>query len=150
MLLSKKALGRRCETIETLIGQNTEITGDISFTGGLRIDGKVKGNIAAGDQGNCTLVVSELGEVDGSVTVPYLIVSGTVKGDVTCSKKVKLQSSARVLADINYEALEMAAGAKVSGSMMCHADRPVATLKSVPSGDANANGGKVSAGHGSR
>ena len=35
--------------IDTLIGANTKISGDIHFTGGLRIDGHITGNIFATD-----------------------------------------------------------------------------------------------------
>lgn len=143
MLGNKKTHGKPCETIDTLIGQETEVNGDVSFSGGLRVDGKVKGNVTAGDQGNGTLVVSELGEIDGSVNVPYLIVNGTVKGKINSHGRVELQSNARVMADIHYQELEMTLGASVNGSMVCESGKPAATLKSVPAGEAakSAKGG---------
>lgn len=132
----KSSTEKPCETIDTLVGPKSEVIGDIAFSGGLRIDGKVKGNISAGEPGNSTLVVSELGEVDGSVDVPYLIVNGTIKGTITCSGRVELQPNARITADIHYKALEMSAGASVSGAMVCDTGNSVANLKAVPTGEA--------------
>lgn len=146
MLGGKKSSSEKpCETIDTLVGPKSEVIGDIAFAGGLRIDGKVKGNISAREPGNSTLVVSELGEVDGSVVVPYLIVNGTIKGTITCSGRVELQPNACITADIHYKALEMSAGATVSGAMVCDADKSVANLKAVPTGEATTEGEKASA-----
>ena len=50
--------------IDTLIGAGTTIEGDITFTGGLRIDGNIKGNVKALGSKPGTLVVSELAKVE--------------------------------------------------------------------------------------
>ena len=75
-------MSKPVDTIDTLIGQKTMVKGDIEFSGGLRVDGQVKGNIIARDESNSTLVLSELSEIEGNISVPHVIVNGTVKGNI--------------------------------------------------------------------
>ena len=71
---SKKPQSR----IDSLIGVGTEIEGNISFSGGLRVDGLVRGNITStGDQPGM-LVISEHAEVEGEIRVHHVMVNGKV------------------------------------------------------------------------
>jgi cytoskeletal protein CcmA (bactofilin family) len=107
-----------CNTIDTLIGAKAEVKGDIVFTGGLRIDGKAKGNIVAKGGGNSTLVLSEHAEVVGNVTVPHMIINGRIKGNVQCSERIELQSKAEITGDVHYKVIEMALGATINGNLV--------------------------------
>ena len=73
------------ETVDTLIGVNSILQGDLEFTGGLRVDGHIKGHITALDSNNGTLVLSEAGQVEGNINVPHVIVNGKVKGNINSS-----------------------------------------------------------------
>lgn len=109
--------------IDTLIGAGTTITGDIAFSGGLRIDGEIIGNVhAAGDQAS-TLVVSEHARIQGEVSVSHLVINGTVNGPVVSSGFLELQAKARVTGDIQYNSIEMHLGAVVDGRMI-HTGQP--------------------------
>jgi cytoskeletal protein CcmA (bactofilin family) len=109
--------------IDTLIGAGTTITGDIAFSGGLRIDGEIVGNVhAAGDQAS-TLVVSEHARIQGEVSVAHLVINGTVNGPVVSSGFLELQAKARVTGDIQYNSIEMHLGAVVDGRMI-HTGQP--------------------------
>jgi cytoskeletal protein CcmA (bactofilin family) len=109
--------------IDTLIGAGTTITGDISFTGGLRIDGEISGNVrATGDQAS-TLVISEHARIEGEVSVAHLVINGTVTGPVVSSGFLELQAKARVTGDIQYNSIEMHLGAVVDGRMI-HTGQP--------------------------
>ena len=55
--------------IDSLIGAGTVVNGNVTFTGGLRIDGKVHGNVIAANGEPSTLVISEQAEVDGEIRV---------------------------------------------------------------------------------
>ena len=77
--LARKPNEKPCNTIDTLIGVSTDLKGDIAFSGGLRIDGKVKGNITSRSDDNSTLVLSENAMVTGDVNVPHMIVNGKIK-----------------------------------------------------------------------
>ncbi|MDH3514311.1 MAG: polymer-forming cytoskeletal protein [Gammaproteobacteria bacterium] len=117
------ALGRTpndkpCNTIDTLVGAKTEVKGDIVFSGGLRIDGKVRGNITAKGDGNSTLVLSENAAVSGNITVPHIITNGSIKGNVRAAERIELQSKAEISGDVYYKVIEMALGAVVNGNLV--------------------------------
>jgi len=104
--------------IDSLIGAGTSIEGDISFSGGLRIDGQVKGNVrAAGDQAS-TLVVSEHARIEGEVSVSHVVVNGTVIGPLRSGEFLELQPKARVTGDVEYNSIEMHLGAVVQGRLI--------------------------------
>ena len=44
--------------IDSLIGAGTSLTGDVTFSGGLRVDGEIRGNVRAADGQPATLVLS--------------------------------------------------------------------------------------------
>ncbi len=104
--------------IETLIGPEVEFKGDIDFSGGLRIDGKVKGNITARESANSTLILGEHAEVRGKITAPHIIVNGTINGDVHCTARIELQSSARINGDVYYRLMGIACGAAIAGNLL--------------------------------
>jgi cytoskeletal protein CcmA (bactofilin family) len=104
-------------TIDSLIGQSTSIEGDLHFKGGLRIDGKVKGNVIAEEGQASLLVISENARVEGEVRVSHLIVNGEIVGPVFSADLLELQPKARITGDVNYKALEMHGGALVSGKL---------------------------------
>jgi len=104
--------------IDTLIGAGTTITGDISFTGGLRVDGEIKGNVHAAGDGPTTLVISEHARVEGEIAVSHVVVNGTINGPVLSSEFLELQSKARVNGDVQYSTIEIHLGAVVQGSLV--------------------------------
>ena len=104
--------------IETVIGPQTVLEGDISFSGGLHIDGKVKGNIHADSGSKAVLTVSEQGRIEGDVRVPNLVLNGTVQGNVFASERVELASHAKVAGNLYYSLIEMAMGAEVNGNLV--------------------------------
>ncbi|MEN8763775.1 MAG: polymer-forming cytoskeletal protein [Thiogranum sp.] len=104
--------------IETVIGPQTVLEGDISFSGGLHIDGKVKGNINAESGSKAVLTVSEQGRIEGDVRVPNLVLNGAVQGNVYASERVELASHARVTGNLYYSLIEMAMGAEVNGNLV--------------------------------
>ena len=108
---------RKAKRIDTLVGQHTEIQGDIRFTGGLHVDGTIKGNVIAENDGRSMLSLSECGTIEGEVSVPYVIINGVVIGDVHCSEHVELASKARVTGNVYYNLIEMAIGAEVNGKL---------------------------------
>ena len=116
--LGKAQSDKPCNTIDTLVGAKTELKGDISFTGGLRIDGKVRGNITAKGDGNSTLVLSEHAVVVGNVTVPHIITNGSIKGNVRAVERIEVQPKAEIVGDVYYKVIEMALGAVVNGNLV--------------------------------
>ncbi|GIZ52894.1 bactofilin family protein [Noviherbaspirillum aridicola] len=111
-------LGRKSKgTIDSLIGISTNIEGNVHFQGGLRIDGRVKGNVIADGEEPSMLVVSEHARVEGEIRVAHLVVNGEIIGNVHSSELLELQPRARITGDVHYKALEMHGGALVSGKL---------------------------------
>lgn len=116
--LGKKSDEKPCGTINTLIGAKAEFKGNIAFSGGLRIDGKVKGNITAPGTGSSTLILAEHAEVCGNITVPHMIINGKIKGNVHCSERIELQPQAEILGDVHYKLIGIAVGATIHGNLV--------------------------------
>ena len=104
--------------IDSLIGAGTTIEGNITFVGGLRIDGHVKGNVKATGSKPGTLVLSELSRVEGEIDVAHVVVNGTVAGPVRASEYVELLPKARVTGDVSYKSIEIHVGAIVMGQLV--------------------------------
>jgi cytoskeletal protein CcmA (bactofilin family) len=113
--------------LDSLIGAGTTLQGDILFTGGLRIDGKVNGKVATVDNQPGTLVISEQARVDGEVRVSHVVINGAVNGPVTANDYLELQAKARVEGDVSYRSLEMHVGAIVQGKL-AHAEPESASI----------------------
>jgi cytoskeletal protein CcmA (bactofilin family) len=104
--------------IDTVIGAQTRLEGDVSFTGGLHVDGVIKGSIVAEPGSDSVLTVSERGRIEGDVRVPNLVLNGAVEGDVHASERVELASHAKVEGNVYYALIEMAMGAQVNGNLV--------------------------------
>ncbi|PKM46716.1 MAG: cell shape determination protein CcmA [Gammaproteobacteria bacterium HGW-Gammaproteobacteria-1] len=113
--------------IDTLIGQNTEIRGDVVFSGGLHVDGTLKGNVIADQDSGSVLSVSERGLVEGDVRVPNVVLNGCVVGDVYASNHIELAPQARVKGNVYYKIIEMARGAEVNGNLVHRGEGAVDT-----------------------
>lgn len=108
---------RKIPHMDTLVGQNTKIVGDLHFEGGLHVDGRIEGNVFARDAGS-RLSISERGQVEGEVRVPEVMLNGAVKGDVYASERIELGVKARVEGNVYYNLIRMEAGATVNGKLV--------------------------------
>ena len=104
--------------IDCLIGAGTRVEGNVIFSGGLRVDGHVKGSILAEEGKSGTLVISELARVEGEIRVPHVVINGAVCGPVNSAEYVELQPKANVTGDVYYNTLEMQLGAVVQGRLV--------------------------------
>ena len=104
--------------IDSLIGAGTRIEGNLTFIGGLRVDGEVKGNVVAAADQPSTLVVSEHAKVEGEIHVSHLVINGSVFGPVYSAEFLELQAHSRVLGDVHYNTLEMHLGAIIEGRLV--------------------------------
>jgi len=114
--------------IDTLIGSSTRIEGNVLFSGGLRIDGAVRGNVCALPDQPGTIVLSEHARVDGEVQAAHIVVNGTINGPVHAGETLELQPSARVRGDVRYKSLEIHHGAVVEGKLVHHEDSDVKAI----------------------
>jgi len=108
--------------VHTLIGDNTEFRGDVSFEGGLFVDGAIIGNVEARPGSASIMNLSDKGTIEGTVRVPNIILNGIVIGDVYASERIELAAKARVTGNVYYNLIEMAIGAEINGQMVHEAE----------------------------
>lgn len=103
--------------VDSLIGAATRIEGDICFTGGLRVDGEIHGNVIGGESPDNVLIVSEQARIHGEVRVATVIVNGYIEGHVYATELLELQPKGRIIGNVHYKLLEMHGGAMVTGTL---------------------------------
>lgn len=104
--------------LSSLIADNLHIVGDVLFSGGLRVDGKIEGSVI-GKRGEKSLVVlSEKGCIIGRVRAYDAVINGTVSGDLEVEHFLELQPGAKVSGNISYRQLQMECGATVEGNLL--------------------------------
>lgn len=129
MLGKRKAKSRKLVGhFDTLISSRTSIMGDIVFSGGLHVDGKIKGSVRAEENSDAVLRISEVGDVEGDVIAPHVIINGTVHGDVHASEDLELAEKAAINGNVYYNLIEMAMGAQVNGNLV-HQKAPTGLLQ---------------------
>lgn len=93
----------------SVLGADLVVTGDVTATADLHIDGRVKGDIAC-----AALVQGEASVIEGAVKAQTARLSGTVHGAIEAGELVILRS-ARIHGDVSYDALTIEQGAQVDG-----------------------------------
>jgi cytoskeletal protein CcmA (bactofilin family) len=118
-------------SIESLVGVGMVIEGNVTFKGGMRVDGMVRGDVRAADGASSMLVISEQARIEGEVHAAHIVVNGSISGTVHVTELIELQPKARITGDVFYHALEMHQGAVVDGRLM-HADASKAAPAVAP------------------
>ena len=118
--------------VETLIGEQIEIQGDMRFAGGLHIDGSVKGRVISTDR-DASFSLGATGLIEGDVHAPRVVLHGRVLGHVYAAERLALGATARVIGNVYYRTIEMAAGAKVMGQLISQEEVAPATGEMSPS-----------------
>jgi len=113
-----KKSNRIQNSIDTLIGADTRIEGDIHFSGGLRVDGVIRGNVSEPNASPSTLILSEHGRIEGAIGASKLVINGKVIGPVKANQFVELQAKAHITGDVYYKSLEMHTGAVIEGKLV--------------------------------
>ena len=131
-MFKNKPIHHDGHAIDTLIGPQVTIHGDLVFSGGLYVEGRIHGKVIAEEGERAVLTLAEQGRIEGEVQVPVVISNGQLQGDVYAAERVELAAKARVLGNVHYKVVEMRAGATLTGRLI-HVDAetamaPVATL----------------------
>jgi len=103
--------------IDTLINEDFIIKGDTTYVGGIRLDGKIIGNVNVLGGSNGTLIMGEGSEVKGDIIVHNAIIGGKVTGNIRALDYIEIHHLADIKGDIEYKVLEVHAGAKVLGEL---------------------------------
>ncbi|MEK6302589.1 MAG: polymer-forming cytoskeletal protein [Acidobacteriota bacterium] len=97
-----------------LIGKGVEVSGDIVFAGGLRVEGRVMGSLVS-ESG--TLIVEQAARIEARVDVGICIISGTIEGNLSAKSRIEIHKTARVRGDITTPVLLVEEGAVVNGNV---------------------------------
>jgi cytoskeletal protein CcmA (bactofilin family) len=105
--------------LSSLVADNMAITGDVAFSSGLRVDGRIDGNVTSEEGANGLLVLSEKGRINGTVKTWDAVINGTINGDLEVEHFLELQANARVTGNITYRQMQLDCGAAVEGKLVC-------------------------------
>jgi len=132
---SNKGKGKMTK-VDTLVGEGTCVAGDVTFSGGLHVDGTVRGNVIA-ESGDslALLVIGDHGRIEGEIRVPHVVISGAVSGDVRALESVELAPHAQVTGNIYYTRIEMAMGAEVNGQLIHVTEEKARSLPAPAEGE---------------
>ncbi len=106
------------QAIDTLIGPQVTIQGDLVFSGGLYVEGRIQGKVLAVEGERAVLTLAEQGRIEGEVRAPVVIINGQLVGNVYADDRVELAAKARVQGNIHYQVVEMSAGAQLTGRLV--------------------------------
>ncbi len=128
----KKSSARGGHSIDTLIGPQVVIRGEVAFTGGLYVEGRIQGNVVAQDGPGSVLTLAEHGVIEGEVRVPVVVLNGTLSGDVHAGERIELGPRAQVQGNVHYKVVEMNAGAVLTGRLIHQEQAPVTAALPSP------------------
>ena len=124
---TSKPSSRDGQAVDTLIGPQVTIRGDVEFSGGLYVEGRIVGRVTATGGERAVLMLAEQGSIEGEVHAPVVMIDGRLEGDVHAAERVELAAKARVAGNVHYRVVEMHAGAQLTGRLV-HADAASATV----------------------
>ena len=117
-MFKNKSTQRDGFAIDTLIGPEGVIRGDLEFSGGLYVEGRILGKVVAAEGKPASLLLAEQGTVEGEIRAPVVIINGTLVGDVHAGERIELAQKARVEGNVHYTVVEMSAGAQLTGRLV--------------------------------
>jgi len=121
----KTAARSKGGSVETLIGARVVIRGDVHFSGGLYIEGRIEGSVVADESDpNAVVTLAENGSIEGELRAPHVVIHGQLLGDIYSSQRIELAAAARVEGNVHYSSVEMVAGCTVSGRLIHQGGEP--------------------------
>jgi cytoskeletal protein CcmA (bactofilin family) len=120
-MFKNKSIHHDGQSIDTLIGPQVTLHGDLVFSGGLYVEGRIHGKVIAEEGAPAVLTLAEQGRIEGEIHVPVVVINGEMQGDVYAAERIELAAKARVLGNVHYRVVEMRAGATLTGRLI-HVD----------------------------
>ena len=108
---------RKFVAITTLIDKDILISGDTTYTGGIRIDGKINGNLKVHGEEDSLLIMGHGSKKTGDVEVEKAIINGEINGNIKCRDYLELNTNAIVNGSIEYDIIEVHEGSKITGNL---------------------------------
>ena len=108
---------RKFVAITTLIDKDIVISGDTTYTGGIRLDGKINGNLKVHGEEDSLLIMGHGSKITGDVEVEKAIINGEINGNIKCHDYLELNTNAIVNGSIEYDIIEVHEGSKITGNL---------------------------------
>ena len=108
---------RKFVAITTLIDKGIVISGDTTYTGGIRIDGKINGNLKVQGEEGSLLIMGHGSKINGDVEVEKAIINGEINGNLKCHDYLELNTNGIVQGNIEYDIIEIHEGCKINGNL---------------------------------
>ena len=123
----KKMFARKTKKnqVDALIGSSTQVDGGVKFTGGLRVEGQINGDVNGVkiEKADSVLILVRNAMITGSVNVNRAIIDSTVDGPLVICEHLELLPGARVK-DVTYRIIKVHEGAIIDGKMTPMAEWP--------------------------
>jgi cytoskeletal protein CcmA (bactofilin family) len=124
--------------IQSLLGEGVEMTGELSFTQGLRVDGVVRGKVRS----EGSLVIGAKGRVEAEVIIQRISINGEFRGAIHAVDRVEIHKDGRVYGEIYTPCLIIEAGALFEGKCNMSDQKGIrseekAQLKALNSGESS-------------
>jgi len=103
---------KETDKLETFLGMNSRLKGELNVRGTLRVDGTVEGQLD-GDN----VILSESAEVRGEIRAKRIIIGGKIDGNVHAEELVEVKSKGKVFGDIFTPKLAIIEGAELNGKI---------------------------------
>lgn len=104
--------------INTLIGADIVIKGDILYEGIVHIEASVEGSLISNKNKESKLYINKSSVIKGFVDASDVAINGTVYGNVYVHNLLQLGSDAFIKGNIYYKSIEMEVGAKIDGRLV--------------------------------
>ena len=102
-----------------LVAPDTEVRGDIHFSGRLYVSGTVVGKITTDEEVSATLLVDEGGSVEGDIRAARVVIAGRVEGNVFAGERLEVTATGRVRGEVSYKEIGVELGGLVNGKILC-------------------------------
>ena len=114
-IFNKKNGKAKHNVITTFLCPDTVVEGMIEFTGTIRLDGKVKGDIISSGEGTGTVIIGETAKIEAELNVDSAIVMGAVKGCISAKKRIEIYPPGKIDGDLDAPIISIASGAVFNG-----------------------------------
>ena len=104
--------------VDALIGPQVVIRGDVMFSGGLYVEGRIEGRVIAEEGAKAVLTLAEQGHIDGEVRASVVVLSGRMDGDVQAGARTAPPPPARVTARAHSRGVVRGAGPPLNGRLV--------------------------------
>lgn len=140
-MLGKKANEHVNAKINSIIGPDMVLEGNISAKEAVRVEGTIKGNVSS----EGAVIVSATGKITGNVRGSNIMIGGTIEGDMTSGGRIEVAATGRVNGNIKTKSLIIDENAVFQGQCTMNQDGNIQTKaepEKLPDNKTDNNGDK--------